>query len=109
LERKVKLNEEDSKKYNDLKNQIEFLSKQKEDISRQIDSSVELSGFVVKIDNILKTELAPIRYARTLERLDSEVALQNLEDIISSVESWCSDMRKIIPSNNKIINITEVI
>lgn len=102
LERKVKLNEEDAKKFNDLKSQIELLSKEKEDIARQIKSATELAGLSVKIDNFLKTELSPIRYSRTLERMDSEVAVQNLKDIIESVESWCIDIRRFLPDNNII-------
>ena len=108
LERKVKLNEEDAKKFNDLKTQIEFLSKEKDDIARQITSATELSGLSVKIDKFLKTELSPIRYSRTLERMDSEVAVNNLQDIIESVESWCVDMRMYLPNNknnNKIIDV----
>lgn len=111
LERKVKLNEEDAKKFNDLKTQIEFLNKEKEDIARQIQSATELSGLSVKIDNFLKTELSPIRYSRTLERMDSEVAVKNLQDIIESVESWCIDMRVYLPNkyNNKNIIDVEVV
>ena len=109
LERKVKLNEDDAKKFNDLKTQIDFLNREKDDIARQIESATELSGLSVKIDNFLKTELSPIRYSRTLERMDSEVAINNLEDIISSVESWCADMRKYLPyrntNNNNIIDV----
>ncbi len=108
LERKVKLNEEDAKKFKELKDQIEFLSKEKENISRQIKSATELSALAVKIDNFLKTELSPIRYSRTLERMDSEVAINNLEDIIISVESWCRDMKKYLPNGN-IVNNMEVI
>lgn len=104
LERKVKLNESEAKQFGELKKQIEFLTKEKADIARQITSATELSGLVVKINNMLKTELSPIRYSRTLERLDSNVAIKNLEDIIDSVQSWVDDMRKVI---NKDIIIVE--
>jgi len=105
LERKVKLNESEAKQYGELKSQIEFLSQEKDDISRKITSANELSGLVVKIDNMLKTELAPIRYSRSLERLDSDVAVRNIEDIINSVQSWCDDMRKIINKNVYIVEV----
>lgn len=96
LERKVKLNDSEAKQFGELKKQIEFLTKEKSDISRQITSATELSGLVVRIDNMLKTELSPIRYSRTLERLDSSVAVKNLEDIIDAVQSWVDDMKKVI-------------
>jgi hypothetical protein len=104
LERKVKLNEKEVKEFNDLKSQIEFLNEEKESISRQIKSATELSGLSLEIDNLLKTKLSPIRYSRTLERMDSEVAIQNLNDIINSVQSWCNDMRKYLPNENQIID-----
>ena len=96
LERKVKLNDSEAKQFGELKKQIEFLTKEKSDIARQITSATELSGLVVRINNMLKTELSPIRYSRTLERLDSDVAIKNLEDIINSVQSWVDDMKKVI-------------
>jgi len=104
LERKVQLNEAEAKKFKELKQQIDFLNKEKDDIARRIQSATELSGLAVKIDNFLKTELAPIKYSRTLERLDSDVALNNLVDIINSVEKWCEDIRTYLP-NNKIIDV----
>lgn len=109
LERKVKLNEEDAKKFNDLKTQIAFLNTEKEDIGRRISSATELSGLAVEIDHILKTKLAPIRYSRTLERMDSEVAVNNLSEIIESVESWCRDMRQFLPNEGSNIIDVEVL
>ena len=103
LERKVKLNDSEAKQFGELKKQIEFLTKEKSDIARQIASATELSGLVVRINNMLKTELSPIRYSRTLERLDSDVAIKNLEDIINSVQSWVDDMKKVISKDYIIL------
>lgn len=97
--------EKDSKEYNELKKKIEFLHHEKDDLSRQIESATALSGLSVKIDNFLKTELAPIRYSRALERLDSEVAVRNLSEIITSVEQWCEDMRRYLPKNGRKVVI----
>lgn len=95
--------ERDSKEYEAIKKQLNFLHKEKDDIQRQIESATALSGLAVKIDHFLKTELAPIRYSRALERLDSDVAVKNLTDIILSVEHWCEDMRRYLPEQNRII------
>lgn len=103
LERKVKLNEEDSKKYNDLKKQIDDLTHTREDIKRQIDAAISISGLVVEINNLIKTKLAPIQYSKAiLEAKDDKIVIQNLTDIIEVVESWCTDMRKNLPNNNII-------
>lgn len=101
--RKANLNEEEAKKFAEMKKQMGFLNQEKNDIQRQIESATALSGLSVKIDNFLKTELSPIRYSRALERLDSEVAVKNLTEIIQSVEQWCEDMRRYIPTNNRVI------
>lgn len=99
---KAQLNEKEAKEFEELKKQIGFLQREKGDLHRQIESATALSGMAVKIDHFLKTELAPIRYSRALERLDSEVAVRNLTEIIESVEHWCEDLRGYLPKNNRI-------
>lgn len=101
--KKANLNEEEAKKFAEMKKQISFLNQEKSDLHRQIESATALSGLAVKIQNFLKTELAPIRYSRALERLDSEVAVRNLTEIILAVEHWCEDIRKHLPEQNRII------
>ncbi len=54
LERKVKLNQEESDKYNKLKSDIEFLTKQKTDLGRQIDSATELAGLTVRLQKLFE-------------------------------------------------------
>lgn len=105
LEKKVKLNEDESKKYNDLKKQIEYLYQQKSDLARQVESATELSGLAVKIDHFLKTELAPIKYSRVFERMDSEVARENILDIIDKVDQWSFDMRQMIPKEYRRMEV----
>jgi len=103
LERKVKLNEEDAKKYNDLKKQIDELTHTREDIKRQIDAATSISELVVEINNLLKTKLAPIRYSKAiLEMSNDKIVIQNLTATIESVELWCREMRNYLPNNNII-------
>ena len=105
LERKAKLNEEESKKYNQLKDQIENLSKQKDDLGRQIKSRTELSGLVVRVEHMLKTELAPIKYSRAIrESSTDEIVTRNLRDIVNRVEDWCKEMYQYVGHDN-IINV----
>lgn len=100
LAEKVKLNEQEAERYKTLKTQISALTQHKQDLSRQIESAAELGGMVVEIEDFLKTKLAPIRYSRSLERLDSKVSLKNLTDILGSVEKWCGEMRRLLPTSD---------
>lgn len=112
LERKAKLNERDSEKYKQLKDEIENLSKEKNDLGRQIKSRTELSGLVVRIEHILKTELAPVKYSRAIDEASTdEIVTRNLRDIVGRVESWCQDMYEYIPKvqgNENIIDVEVV-
>lgn len=105
LKEKLDRFQKDSEEYNRLKEQIEFLHKEKDDLDRRIESATELSGLAVKIDNFLKTELAPIRYSRCFERMDSEVARDNLLEIIESVETWCYEIKQLIPEEYRRVTV----
>lgn len=97
LERKVKLSQEDSDRYNKLKSDIEFLTKRKSDIGRQIDSATELAGLTVKLQKLLEGELAPIKFKRCMEQLNSsDVCVSNLVEIIENIDNWSSEMKKLL-------------
>lgn len=107
LERKVKLNQEDSDRFNKLKSDIDFLTKQKSDLGRQIDSATELAGLVVRIQKLLETELAPIKFKRCMETLDSsDVCIENLSEILLQIDRWSDEMKKILP--NKFDYIVDI-
>lgn len=106
LERKVKLNQEESDKYNKLKTEIEFLTKQKSDLGRQINSATELAGLTVRLQKLLEDELAPIKFKRCMETLDSsDVCVSNLEDIITKLDNWSYEMKKLL--TNRYDDIVE--
>lgn len=97
LEKKVRLNQEESDKYNKLKTEIEFLTKQKSDLGRQIDSATELAGLTVRLQKLLEDELAPIKFMRCVETLDSsDVCVNNLEEIITKLDDWSYEMKKLL-------------
>jgi len=109
LKEKIELIEKDAEKYRQLKDQIETLTVQKDDIGRQISSATSISGLVIKIENFLQTELAPIEYSRALlEMKDNEVVINNVRDIIKCVEQWCYELKKYIPSDNNIYEIIDI-
>jgi len=109
LKEKIEIIEKDAEKYRQLKDQIETLTVQKDDIGRQISSATSISGLVIKIENFLQTELAPIEYSRALlEMKNNEVVINNVRDIIKCVEQWCYELKKYIPSDNNIYEIIDI-
>lgn len=100
LEKKARLNQEDSDRFNKLKSDIDFLTKRKSDLGRQIDSATELSGLTVKLQNVLEKDLAPIKFKRCMETLDSsDVCVNNLSDIINRIDDWSDEMKKLLTDN----------
>ncbi|MGH4125131.1 MAG: DUF3102 domain-containing protein [Clostridium sp.] len=104
LEGKNKLDEIEAAEYKNLKNQIELLKKQKNDFSREIKAVTELSGLVVKVEDFLKKELAPVKYSRAIqEQKNDEIVQRNLKDIVGRVQDWCSEMYLLL-DNEKYID-----
>lgn len=98
LERKVKLNQEDADKYSKLKSDIKFLTQQKTDLSRRLTSSTELAELTVQLQHVLEKDLSPIKYKRCMEVLDSsDVAMENLIEVITSVENWVKEIKGYLP------------
>lgn len=104
LETKVRLNEENAERYEKLQSDIDFLTKKKTDIGRQIDSATELAGLTVKVQRLLEEELAPIKFKRCIEELDSsDVCVGNLLEVITKIDNWSLEMKNIINEHNNII------
>lgn len=107
LEKRVKLNQEDSDKFNKLKSDIEFLTKKKNDLGRQVDSATELAGLTVRLQKLLEGELAPIKFKRCMETLESsDVCVENLTEIITKIDNWSDEMKKLL--TNKYDDVVEV-
>jgi len=97
LEHTIALNEEDARRYKKLKSDVEFLTKQKDDLGRQIDSATELAELTVQLQRVLERDLAPIKFKRCMEQLSSSnVAVNNLVEIIEQIDSWSAEMKNIL-------------
>jgi ParB family chromosome partitioning protein len=104
LEQKIELNKEDAERFNKLKSDIDFLTKQKADLGRQINSATELAELTVSLQKVLEKDLAPIKFKRCMERIDtSDVAVKNLSEIIDQVDKWSSEMKTILGSKYEYI------
>ena len=109
LNEQIKNYEEDSRNYKNLKNQIKSLTEEKDNIGRQIESGLLLSGYIYDIEDFLKTKLSPIQYSRALlEQQNNPTVIKNVVEIIECVEKWCQETRKYLPKNQQnIINVEE--
>jgi hypothetical protein len=97
LEMKVKLNDEEAQKYRDLKNQIDQLTHDKEDVKRKIEAATSISGLVIEIEHLINTKLAPVKYSKALtEAKDNPTVIKNINEILNIVESWCDEMKNLI-------------
>ena len=98
---------QDSENYQKMKDDITYLTKQKDDLSRKLQTITDISGLVVEIDHLVKEKLAPIRYSKSLlEAKDDEIVIRNLSDIVQVVQQWCDEIKEYIPNK---INYVEVI
>lgn len=106
IENKMRLTEKENQEFQSLKQQIHNLMVEKEDISRQIEAATSISGLVVEIDHLIKEKLAPVKYSKAIQEVQSDdVVIENLTQIISTVQSWCDEMRKYLPYQRKIIDV----
>ncbi|KOS00912.1 hypothetical protein AM598_20385, partial [Paenibacillus polymyxa] len=109
LNEKIEIYEQNTESYNQLKNQIELLTKEKDDVGRQIEAAVSLSGYIVEIEDFLKNKLAPIQYSRALlEVKHNPTVIQNVKDIVECVKMWCSEIESYIPNNRIIIESEDI-
>jgi ParB-like chromosome segregation protein Spo0J len=100
--------EQDSLEYKKMKDDITYLTNQKDDIGRQIKAITDISGLVIEVDHLIKDKLAPVRYSRSLlEAKDDEIVLRNLTDMVETVEQWSSEMRKYIPKKTNYVEVIE--
>ena len=103
LEKKAALNGEDAERYKKLKSDIEFLTKQKDDIGRQIDSARELAELTAEVQDLLERKLAPIKFKRCMDVIgDSAVAVGNLQEVIDKLNNWIHEVESYMPNGNVI-------
>lgn len=104
---KAEAYKQDSQDYQKIKEDITYLTKQKDDLGRQLQAITDIGGLVIDIDHFVKEKLAPIRYSKSLlEAKDDEIVVRNLSDIVQVVQQWCDEIKEYIPNK---INYVEVI
>src|SRR5699024_6492651 len=107
LEREKNKNADDLNAFNSLKDQINSLYTEKDDVIRQIESAGTIGKFIAKVEKSFQDDLAPIKYTRALrESADNEAVIKAVDDILKMVEDWVLEIRKEVPET---IKYTEVI
>jgi ParB family chromosome partitioning protein len=95
---------QDSEDYQKMKEDITYLTKQKDDLGRQIQAITDISGLVVEIDHLVKEKLAPVKYSKSLlEAKDDEIVIRNLGEIVEVVQQWCDEIKEYIPNKNNYV------
>lgn len=101
--------EQDSNEYKKMKQDITYLTNQKDDLGRQLQAITDISALVVEIDHLIKNKLAPVRYSKSIREANSdEIVIRNLTEIINVVEGWCIEMKQYLPIENNYINANVV-
>lgn len=109
MENKAEAYKQDSYEYKKMKEDIAYLTQQKDDLGRQIQAITDISSLVVEVDNLIKNKLAPVRYSKSIREANKdEIVIANLSSIVNVVEGWCLEMKQYLPSENDYINVNVV-
>ena len=88
--------------YIEMKARVERFEKMFNDQNKK--SVVELSGLVMKIEDLLQNELAPVKYSKAIaEQHDDEKLSNNLKEIVFRVRNWCDEMDDLL-ENKEFVN-----
>ncbi|UOX38143.1 hypothetical protein [Bacillus phage BUCT083] len=103
LEQQLERSDVKVKEYEELTNKLKAVTREQDDLGRQVEATSELSEMVWEIEKLLKGSLAPVKYAKAIRNMsDNQIIMNNLDSVIGHVESWCKEMRKITNKNNII-------
>ncbi|MCG1016582.1 hypothetical protein [Bacillus velezensis] len=103
LEQQLESSDVKVKEYEELTNKLKAVTREQDDLGRQVEATSELSEMVWEIEKLLKGSLAPVKYAKAIRNMsDNQIIMNNLDSVIGHVESWCKEMRKITNKNNII-------
>ena len=103
LEQQLERSDVKVKEYEELTNKLKAVTREQDDLGRQVEATSELSEMVWEIEKVLKGSLAPVKYAKAIRDMsDNQIIMNNLNSVIGHVESWCKEMRKITNKNNII-------
>lgn len=86
--------DEKSQRYDELTEEIEVLSQQRNRQAQQVEAIKDFNQFTRDV-NVLLVKLSPIVYRDDIELLkESGITIRNYKELVSKVQSWCDDMNR---------------
>lgn len=92
-----------------LKESIEHLRADKEELENSVTNIFNLSKLVTKFEDFFDEEMAPLRFKTLIQGIGKDAQIEKLRDILTLTENWLDEMNKIIPESGRIIIEGEII
>ena len=92
----------------EVTDQIRHLEGKKEKLENLVTSISELSSIISDVQKFFDTKMAPLRFKPIINNVNAHYSVTEVTKMVNTVQSWCDEMYKIIPSGNRKI-IEEVI
>ena len=116
LQRVIKIKEHELKQLADdsheaivLKETIESLRTDKEKLEGTYKNAMELSSLLSEFENFFDEKMAPLRFKAVIAGLGTEFQLKKLRDMLTLVDSWLTEMNKVVPDEGRKIIEGEII
>ncbi|MCC9890722.1 DUF3102 domain-containing protein, partial [Streptococcus agalactiae] len=87
----------------EVTDQIRHLEGKKEKLENLVTSISELSSIISDVQNFFDTKMAPLRFKPIINNVNAHYSVTEVTKMVNTVQSWCDEMYKIIPSGNRKI------
>ena len=108
-EHELKRLEDDSREAIALKETIESLRTDKEKLKGTYKNAMELSSLLSEFENFFDEKMAPLRFKAVIAGLGTDFQLKKLRDMLTLVDSWLTEMNKVVPDEGRKIIEGEII
>ncbi|HGI4564848.1 TPA: hypothetical protein ACJSWF_001598 [Streptococcus agalactiae] len=85
----------------EVTNQIRHLEGKKEKLENLVTSISELSSIISDVQNFFDTKMAPLRFKSIINNVNAHYSVTEVTKMVNTVQTWCDEMYKIIPSGNR--------
>lgn len=85
----------------EVTNQIRHLEGKKEKLENLVTSISELSSIISDVQNFFDTKMAPLRFKPIINNVNAHYLVTEVTKMVNTVQTWCDEMYKIIPSGNR--------
>uniref|UniRef100_UPI003F692050 DUF3102 domain-containing protein n=1 Tax=Streptococcus pluranimalium TaxID=82348 RepID=UPI003F692050 len=98
----------ESKRAIEITDQIRHLEGQKDKLETLIGSITNLSDITQEVEDFFDNKMAPLRFKQIISEVNAHYSVKEVQTMVNTVQAWCDEMYKIIPTGNRKI-IDEVI